>query len=154
MSLILQNEQALSAPAEATFNQWAEIALQDHNPNDIVIRITDAAESRELNQRYRGKDRPTNVLSFPCTAPPGLPQDYLGDLVICAPLVIAEATAQHKPPDAHWAHLVIHGILHLRGYDHQTEAEAQIMETLEQQLLQQLGYPDPYTTHTEENTTT
>ncbi len=145
MSLTIQNVQTAPIPSESELSRWTHLALGDQTPNHVLLRITDEAESRALNQRYRDQDRPTNVLSFPDTTPPGLPQEQLGDLVICAPLVAAEAVAQHKPPQAHWAHLVIHGILHLRGYDHQTAAEAQIMEAQERQMLHQLGYPDPYT---------
>lgn len=154
MPLILQNVQTAPIPTEAELNRWATIAIEDQTPDTVLLRITDTTESCSLNQRYRGKNSPTNVLSFPYPALPGLPQDQLGDLVICAPVVIAEAAAQQKPLHTHWAHLVIHGILHLRGYDHQTDAEALVMETREQQMLQQLGYPDPYSANTKENTTT
>ncbi len=144
MPLTIQNVQTAPIPSRDELNRWVDIALGDQTPEHVLLRITDEAESYALNQRYRGKDRPTNVLSFPDTTPPGLSQNQLGDLVICAPLVATEAAAQYKSLNAHWAHLVIHGILHLRGYDHQTAADAQIMETQERQMLQQLGYPDPY----------
>ena len=133
-------------PNETTFRTWAAAALQNHTPNEIVIRITDAAESQTLNRQYRHKNKPTNVLSFPAEPLPGLPNTQLGDLVICAPVVATEAATQNKPPKAHWAHLVIHGILHLRGYDHQHATEAHTMETLESQLLHKLGYANPYET--------
>ena len=133
-------------PNESEFNTWAAAALPDHTPHEIVIRITDTAESQALNHQYRHKNYPTNVLSFPSEPLPGLPNTHLGDLVICAPTVATEAATQHKLPKAHWAHLVIHGILHLRGYDHQDTTEATTMETLESQLLHKLGYANPYET--------
>jgi len=131
-------------PSDAELRHWAQLALADHTPDSLLIRITDRTESQALNHQYRGKNQPTNILSFPFVAPPGLPHDHLGDLVICAPVVTQEATDQHKPEIAHWAHLVIHGVLHLRGYDHQNPAEATHMETLECQMLHTLGYPNPY----------
>ena len=142
-------------PGARTFASWAGAVLDESGLEraELVVRIVDEAESRELNQRYRGKDRPTNVLSFPFEAPPGLPAEIafpcLGDLVICAPLVRQEATQQHKALDAHWAHLVVHGVLHLLGHDHQNDAEAAEMEDREREILKQLGYPDPYRTPTE-----
>ena len=105
----------------------------------------DEAESADFNQRYRDKMGPTNVLSFPFEPPlGGQGRRYLGDLVICAPLVAREAAEQGKSPEAHWAHLVVHGVLHLLGYDHLDEAEAQAMEALETAILGDLGYPPPY----------
>ena len=136
----------VSLPNEADLRTWAAIALEDQSPDDVLIRITNTAESQALNQQYRNINRPTNVLSFPFEPPPGLPNNHLGDLVICAPIVATEAATQHKPPQAHWAHLVIHGILHLRGYDHQNDAEAHVMEAIETRLLQQLGFANPYDT--------
>jgi len=130
-------------PAE-DFETWARTALGDEPRRSLVIRIVDEAESRRLNRDYRGKDRPTNVLSFPFEAPPGVPDEHLGDLVICAPVVRREAKEQGKVEARHWAHMVIHGVLHLRGHDHQHDAEAEIMENLERQLLAGLGLPDPY----------
>jgi probable rRNA maturation factor len=114
--------------------------------HELVVRIVDEAESAALNDRYRGKPEPTNVLSFPCESPPGLALPHLGDLVICAPVVEREAREQGKPSEAHWAHMLVHGLLHLRGYDHQNEAEAETMEALESAILGQLGYPNPYET--------
>jgi probable rRNA maturation factor len=145
MPLIIQNVQTAPIPTAAELQAWATPALTGQTPDLVLLRITDTTESRTLNQRYRDRDRPTNILSFAYTALPGLPPEQLGDLVICAPLVATEAKAQHKPAHAHWAHLIIHGILHLRGYDHQTAADARVMEAQERQLLQQLGYSDPYT---------
>jgi probable rRNA maturation factor len=142
------------APDDATLRAWVAAALADTTaPVALTVRIVDAAESRELNRSYRGKDRPTNVLSFPFEAPPGVPAEQtgglLGDLVICAPVVAAEADAQHKSRAAHWAHMVIHGLLHLLGYDHENEQQAQVMEARECQLLAGLGFPDPYATDPE-----
>ena len=104
----------------------------------------DEAESRQLNRDYRGKDSPTNVLSFPFEAPPQVASPLLGDLVICAPVVADEARDQGKPLLAHWAHMVVHGVLHLQGYDHQTDAEAERMEEIECRILQNLHFPNPY----------
>ena len=104
----------------------------------------DAAEGRRLNHEFRGRDRATNVLSFPFEPPPGVELDHLGDLVICAPVVASEASVQGKPAAAHWAHMVVHGMLHLQGYDHIEDEEAEVMEVLEIRLLKQLGYDNPY----------
>jgi len=132
-------------PAEEALLGWANAAAQGRAAGqELVIRIVDKAESRKLNRRYRGKDRPTNVLSFPFEAPPGVPLVALGDLVICAPVVAREALEQGKEPAAHWAHLVVHGVLHLRGFDHQDENAAASMERLEVEILASLGFADPY----------
>jgi probable rRNA maturation factor len=137
-------------PGARALASWAGSALDGCGLEraELVVRIVDEAESRDLNQRYRGKDRPTNVLSFPFEAPPGLPAEIaapcLGDLVICAPVVRQEAAQQHKALDAHWAHMVVHGVLHLLGHDHQNDAEAAEMEAREREILKRLGYPDPY----------
>ena len=145
MSLELQlASEAEDLPANSDFETWAETALEDEGRRGLVIRIVDEAESRQLNRDYRGKDSPTNVLSFPFEASPGVPNEHLGDLVICAPVVKREAKEQGKVESHHWAHMVIHGVLHLRGHDHQDNAEAEIMENLERQLLAGLGLPDPY----------
>jgi probable rRNA maturation factor len=111
----------------------------------LSLRLVDEAESADLNQRYRGKAGPTNILSFPFEPPPGARgRRYLGDLAICAPVVAREAVEQGKALEAHWAHLVVHGVLHLLGYDHLEEAEAQLMEGLETRTLGELGFPPPY----------
>ena len=134
-------------PGEQDFARWAQAALGDRDGTlELVIRVVDEAESRELNARYRGKDKPTNVLSFPFEAPAGVDCDLLGDIVICAAVVKREAQQQHKPEQNHWAHLVVHGVLHLQGYDHQDDAQAEAMEALEKQILQGLGIGDPYQT--------
>lgn len=146
----LELQRAVESPAglpdEEAFRKWVESALSRHpEPVELVIRLVDEAESRQLNHDYRGKDRPTNVLSFPFEAPPQVPTPLLGDLVICAPVVAREAEEQGKTQQAHWAHMVIHGLLHLLGYDHMNDEQAQQMESRERELLQQLNYPDPYT---------
>ena len=139
-------ESQADLPDDDTFRRWVESVLSGHpEPVELVIRLVDEAESRQLNLDYRGKDRPTNVLSFPFEAPPQVPSSLLGDLVICAPVVAREAEEQGKTLHAHWAHMVIHGLLHLLGYDHLNDEEAQQMESRERELLQQLNYPDPYT---------
>jgi len=116
---------------------------------ELSIRLVDNDESQTLNREYRGKDKPTNVLSFPTDIPEGWPSELraelpLGDLVISAPVVAAEARAQNKSLQAHWAHMVIHGCLHLLGYDHIDDVEAEQMESLETQILIDLGFPAPY----------
>lgn len=147
--LELELQQAVPAaagqPGEAEFRRWAEAALPSGEaPVELVIRIVDEAESAQLNQDFRGKAGPTNVLSFPFEAPPQVPSALLGDLVICAPVVAREAAEQGKATQAHWAHMVIHGVLHLLGYDHLTDEEAQLMEDRERELLHRLHFPDPY----------
>ena len=137
--------QATELPSEEDFMAWARAALPDvDEPVELVIRIVDGAESRQLNRDYRGKDSPTNVLSFPFEAPAQVPSTLLGDLVICAPVVADEARDQGKSLLAHWAHMVVHGVLHLRGYDHRNDAEAKHMEDLERRILQRLDFSDPY----------
>lgn len=140
-------------PGPMQFQAWAEGALDGRLERaELVVRIVDREESRQLNREYRGKDRPTNVLSFPFEVPAVLANDpaghplseLLGDLVICAPLVAEEAAEQGKPLEAHWAHLLVHGVLHLLGYDHINDTEAEAMEGLEVDILAALGYSDPY----------
>ena len=132
-------------PDEQALHAWALAALEDTpGPVELVIRIVDEPESRTLNARYRGKDKPTNILSFPFEAPPGIEMNLLGDLVICAGVVAREAREQRKLLDHHWAHMVVHGVLHLRGYNHLDDVQANIMETLEKQILKGFGIADPY----------
>ena len=114
---------------------------------ELAVRVVDAEESRALNRQYRDQDKPTNVLSFPAPPPDGLPEAagrLLGDVVICAPVVAAEAAEQDKSVAAHWGHMLVHGTLHLLGYDHQTDAEAAAMEALERQILAARSVTDPY----------
>jgi len=135
-------------PDEASLVRWAKYALRDHGKDvEMAIRIVDEAESRSLNARWRKQDKPTNVLSFPAGEINAHVTTLLGDLVICAPIVKQEAKAQGKSPKAHWAHMVIHGTLHLLGYDHLEEKEAIEMEFLETSILKTLNFPDPYTTN-------
>lgn len=137
---------ATDLPSDDELQRWAEKALQGRRQQaELTVRIVDEAESQQLNHEYRGKDKPTNVLSFPFEAPPGIELDLLGDLVICAPVVTQEAAEQNKPLSHHWAHMLIHGILHLLGYDHISDQQAAEMEPLETKLLADLGIPDPYT---------
>ena len=133
-------------PTEAQLRRWCELALRQRSANsELTIRLVDEAEGRELNRTWRQKDYATNVLSFPADVPEGLLDiPLLGDLVICVPVVEREALEQAKALQAHWAHLVIHGCLHLLGYDHIDDDEAEEMESLERQLLAELGHPDPY----------
>ncbi|MEJ1334911.1 MAG: rRNA maturation RNase YbeY [Candidatus Sedimenticola sp. (ex Thyasira tokunagai)] len=132
-------------PADEALQRWAEAALAPGlDQGELVIRLVDEEESRALNREYRSKDRPTNVLSFPFEAPAVVESDLLGDLVICATVVAAEAEAQNKPLEAHWAHMVVHGVLHLQGHDHQNEREAEEMERLETEVLATLGIQNPY----------
>lgn len=132
-------------PDDEQIHSWVLAALGGHREQaEMSVRIVDEDESRQLNHQYRGKDKPTNVLSFPADLPEELNLPLLGDLVICAPVVAQEAKEQHKAPPAHWAHMVVHGTLHLLGYDHIDDADAEVMENLETQLLQGLGYAAPY----------
>ena len=114
---------------------------------DLTVRIVDAAEGAELNQRWCHKPGPTNVLSFPANGEEEIAPELLGDIVICAPVVLREAEEQGKDTEAHWAHLVVHGALHLLGFDHLKEPEARAMEQLETEILIRLGYSDPYISH-------
>jgi probable rRNA maturation factor len=135
-------------PGDAQLDEWVNAAVQgaiaSQDEKELVVRIVDEEESRELNHRYRGNDNPTNVLSFPFEAPAGVPCVHLGDLVVCAPVVEREAREQDKPLEAHWAHMIVHGVLHLMGYDHQNDSLAGQMEHLEAEILSRFGVPDPY----------
>ena len=137
---------ASGLPSRAKFCRWAEAALAGRSEGtELVIRVVDEVEMTALNRRYRGSNRPTNVLSFPFEAPPPIETDLIGDLVICAPVVEREAEEQGKGLEAHWAHLVVHGVLHLLGYDHTGANDTEEMENLERSVLHALGFPDPYT---------
>ena len=129
---------ALGVPRSAHFRRWALAALGPRA--EISVRVVSAPEGRSLNRRYRGRDYATNVLSFPYEAG----RMMRGDIVLCATVVSREAREQHKSVRAHYAHLTVHGVLHLRGYDHETAAAARIMERHERRILRKLGYPDPY----------
>ncbi len=139
----------VSVPKPAELKRWARSALAAEVNGELTVRIVDEGESAELNLRYRGERGATNVLSFPASsaeAPPAATDELLpfGDVVICAEVVEREAREQGKVPAAHWAHMVVHGALHLQGYDHENMREASIMEARERALLAELGFPDPY----------
>lgn len=137
--------QAENLPTAEDFQLWAESVLAKYNkPFELTVRIVSTDESQSLNHQYRQKDKPTNVLSFPFEVPEGIELDLLGDLVVCAEVVELEAKQQNKPLIAHWAHMIIHGCLHLLGYDHIREDEAQEMEAIEIDTLAQLGFNNPY----------
>ncbi|HLT44461.1 MAG TPA: rRNA maturation RNase YbeY [Luteimonas sp.] len=136
-------------PAAVSFRKWAAAALAGRiREADLAIRIVGTREGRALNRHYRGRDYATNVLSFPADLPEGLPpgvhMPLLGDLVVCAPVVAREAREQGKPAAAHYAHLTVHGVLHLLGWDHGNSREAEAMEQLEREILAGLGIEDPY----------
>lgn len=132
-------------PESTQFQQWSEAALQSVSEEcELSIRLVDDQESAELNGTYRGKTGSTNVLSFPFDAPVPMEPRLLGDLVICVPVVEKEAREQHKKMNHHWAHMVVHGCLHLLGYDHIEDDEAEAMEALEVKILQSLAINDPY----------
>ena len=136
-------------PSEEQLSLWASTALQgrtEFEEPELTIRLTDDEESQALNSEYRGKDKPTNVLSFPFEMPPGIPLELLGDLIICVGVVEQEAKEQEKTTEAHWAHMVIHGCLHLLGYDHIKDDEAEEMEALEIKILGDWGIKNPYET--------
>jgi probable rRNA maturation factor len=129
------------APGPASLRRWARLAAGDRR-GELGIRVVGSHESRALNARWRGRAKPTNVLSFP--AAPELGGGQLGDLVVCAPVVAREAREQGKPLAAHWAHMIVHGTLHLLGFDHERAADARRMEGRERALLARLGVEDPY----------
>lgn len=134
-----------SVPDSERFDAWFAAALEGRGTGaELSVRIVDERESADLNERYRGKRGPTNVLAFPANLPDEIGVPFLGDLVICRSVVEREAAEQGKTPDAHWAHMVVHGTLHLLGYDHGSDDEAAEMEALEVQILGRLGYADPY----------
>lgn len=137
-------------PSQSDFEQWSSLALEGYRSEaELTIRLVDTAESQQLNHQYRGKDKATNVLSFPFQNPPGLTLPLVGDLVICAAVVEQEAVEQGKTTQAHWAHMVIHGCLHLLGFDHIKDDDAEEMEQLEITLLAKLGFNNPYLTDAE-----
>lgn len=132
---------ALREWASAALRQSATPGLRAARDASLSIRVVGAAESRRLNRTWRGKDKPTNVLSFPA---PATQSPLLGDLAICAAVVAREAREQGKSPQAHWAHMVVHGVLHLLGYDHEADRDATVMEARETALLANFGYANPY----------
>jgi probable rRNA maturation factor len=145
--------QSTHVPEAADMMHWVSAALDAAAENstainedaEISIYVVDENESQALNLEYRGKDKPTNVLSFLADIPEEVGIPLLGDLVVCAPIVEHEAAEQNKALSAHWAHMLVHGALHLLGYDHIEDAEAEAMEDLETRIIVQLGFPAPYT---------
>jgi len=132
-------------PSQQNFEHWLQAVLKQVKPDaEVTIRLVEPAESQELNSQYRGKDRPTNVLSFEFDAPPMIELDLLGDLIICKQIIEKEAIEQEKPLLNHWAHMVVHGTLHLLGYDHIEYDQGVSMETLEKEFLSCLAIDDPY----------
>ena len=138
------------APTSATLTQWVSHALElagySADKPELTVRLVTEDEGATLNQRYRDRSGPTNVLSFPAQLPDTVNLPLLGDLVICVPVVEAEAADQNKAIEAHLCHLVVHGVLHLLGHDHETDEEAGIMENLEVRILENMGFQDPYQT--------
>ena len=132
-------------PPRQKFRQWAEIALQARKEDtEFTVRIVNEAESAQLNERWRKHSGATNVLSFPCKGVKQFVPELLGDIVMCAPVIIQEAIEQSKTTEAHWAHIFVHGILHLQGYDHILPKESEYMEQLETNIMKKLGYQNPY----------
>ncbi|MDO5054969.1 MAG: rRNA maturation RNase YbeY [Pasteurella oralis] len=145
IDLQIATENPENLPSAAQIQTWANHALQPELSDlEMTVRIVDEAESHQLNLTYRGKDKPTNVLSFPFECPDEVELSLLGDLVICRQVVENEAQQQGKALMAHWAHMIVHGSLHLLGYDHIDDAEAEEMESLETEIMQALGFDDPY----------
>ncbi|BES70706.1 rRNA maturation RNase YbeY [Marinobacter nanhaiticus D15-8W] len=141
---IQQASDAEELPDDENLVRWAQAGWLGDYRSEVTLRIVNEDESASLNGQYRQKDYPTNVLSFPFEQPEGIEVPLAGDLVICAGVVAREAQEQHKTLDAHWAHMVIHGMLHLQGYDHIDDREAEEMEALEVRLLAELGFSNPY----------
>ena len=136
---------ASELPTGEQLQTWTEAALRDHQgPAELTLRLVDSEESQQLNHVYRGKDKPTNVLSFPADLPPDIDVPLLGDIIVCAPVVYTEAKQQTKPLMAHWAHMVVHGCLHLLGHDHINDSDAEKMENLEVEILAGMGFANPY----------
>ena len=151
VSVCVDRACAGDSPDDDSFRRWVNAALEACDKSGHVdLKIVDADEIQYLNKTYRGKDSATNVLSFPSELPPEIPSDLLGDLALCAPVIEREATEQNKVLMYHWAHLTIHGTLHLIGFDHIEDKDADIMESLETTILASLSIPNPYVDYTEE----
>lgn len=148
MNMDIQNVSGISSlPSNETIIQWAVLALDEkHKDAEITLRVVDEEEGHMLNKEWRNKNSATNVLSFPIGEPIEQAPNLLGDIVVCAPVVEKEAKTQKIDIEAHWAHLIIHGILHLQGYDHQSDDDANIMESKEIIILKKIGYANPYET--------
>lgn len=149
IELILQNECNAQIPTEKQLHNWVELALASNAKSNLVIRIVDTEESAQLNKSFRHKQGPTNILSFHDEAIPGFPDNDLGTLVVCADLIEDEAEQLKIPIDHHWAHLIVHGVLHLQGYDHNSDHEAAVMEQKEIDILSMLDIDNPYHEHKE-----
>jgi probable rRNA maturation factor len=148
MTLIVDIQMASAseeAPDPQSIERWVSAALNNQRDStELSIRIVDTEEGKALNEQFRGSTGATNVLSFPFENESPEPLPLIGDIVICAPVVLKEANEQNKTLNAHWAHMIIHGVLHLLGYDHQNETDANLMESLETDIMQGLGFPPPY----------
>ena len=148
MAIILDIQSASSsedAPDQESIKRWVSAVIgSKEGDTELSVRIVDEPEGKKLNETYRGATGPTNVLSFPFDEKTPEPLPLIGDTVVCAPVVAREAQQQNKDLTAHWAHMIIHGVLHLLGYDHQNDSEAAIMETLETEIMQKLGFAPPY----------
>ncbi|MDH5323902.1 MAG: rRNA maturation RNase YbeY [Gammaproteobacteria bacterium] len=148
---VASTEYASIGPDQKTLERWivaAAAAVPEKKSNDhiqLTVRVVDESEMTQLNQTYRNKTGSTNVLSFPAELPEDLPLPLLGDVLVCAPVVRREALEQHKSLEQHWAHMIVHGVLHLMGYDHISDEEAETMEALEVAILAKLDFPNPYT---------
>jgi probable rRNA maturation factor len=148
MTLIVDIQMASAseeAPDPQSIERWVSAAIDNQRDStELSIRIVDTEEGQSLNEQFRGSTGATNVLSFPFENESPEPLPLIGDIVICAPIVLKEASEQNKTLHAHWAHMIIHGVLHLLGYDHQNETDANLMESLETEIMQGLGFPPPY----------
>lgn len=154
LDLIIQNlQEECAVPSHELLQKWAEQALENDADVQVSLQIVSTEESQQLNNDYREKNKPTNVLSFPMELPKELieemPVSLLGDLVVCAPVVAAESLLQGKTMNEHWAHMLVHGMLHLQGYDHIEDAEAELMEQKEVAILNKLGFENPYKSRAE-----
>lgn len=146
LELNIQNpNKSKDIPKKKQFTDWMKAALaNERDKAEVSLRIVDETESRHLNYNYRKKNKATNVLSFPVQSINGIDSDILGDIIMCAPVVKQEIKEDNKDETAHWAHLTVHGVLHLLGYDHVEESDAKEMEALETKILSELGFKDPY----------
>ncbi|CAJ0993009.1 rRNA maturation RNase YbeY [Pantoea sp. Nvir] len=152
LDLQLACKQTRGLPDKAVFQRWLEaVVIPFHSECEVTIRLVDEVESNDLNMTYRGQDKPTNVLSFPFEMPLSIDIPLLGDLIICRQLVEQEAAKQGKSTESHWAHMVVHGTLHLLGYEHIEDHKAKEMEAMETEIMLALGYPDPYLLETEDS---
>lgn len=154
LDLIIQNlQEECAVPSHELLQKWAEQALENDADVQVSLQIVSTEESQQLNNDYREKNKPTNVLSFPMELPKSLieemPVSLLGDLVVCAQVVAAESLQQGKTMNEHWAHMLVHGMLHLQGYDHIEDAEAELMEQKEVVVLNKLGFENPYQSRAE-----